>query len=309
MDIHRLHQDGSEAVIAPTGAELQALRLGGADLLWTAGPLWPRHAPLLFPIVGRLKSDTLRYRGTAYAMPKHGFARDQDFAWIERTASTCTLELRDDATTRAAYPFPFRLRAAYTLKAYELRMNVELLNPGDAPLPASLGLHPAFRWPLVPGISKTSHHLVFEQEEPGPLRRLDAQGLLTPELHPTPIQGRELSLREDLFSEDALIFLEPRSRSVRFAAEGAPTLALNWEGFPHLGGWTKPDTGPAFLCIEPWEGYASPVDWDGEFAEKPGNFLLPAGATRHWALGIGLTAESRELPKPALPPGNGDWPG
>lgn len=288
MDIHRLHQDGSEAVIATIGAELQALQLGGADLLWTAGPLWPRHAPLLFPIVGSLTSDTLRHRGTAYAMPKHGFARDRDFAWIERTDTTCTLELRDDDATRAAYPFPFRLTVAYSLKASGLRMGLELHNPGDAPLPASLGLHPAFRWPLAPGIPKAAHRLIFEREEPGPLRRLDARGLLTPELHPTPIQGRELSLREDLFSEDALIFLEPRSRSLRFEAEGAPTLALNWEGFPHLGVWTKPGTGPAYLCIEPWEGYASPVDWDGEFCEKPGSFLLPAGATRHWALGIGL---------------------
>ena len=292
MDMHRLHQASSEAVIAPAGAELQALKLGGSDLLWTAGPLWPRHAPLLFPIVGGLKGDVLHHRGTSYVMPKHGFARDRDFAWIERTATTCTLELRDDAATRAAYPFPFRLTVAYRLKASGLRMDLELHNPGDAPLPASLGLHPAFRWPLAPGIPKAAHRLVFEREEPGSLRRLDPRGLLAPELHPTPIHGRELALREDLFREDALIFLEPRSRSLRFEAEGAPTLALNWEGFPHLGVWTKPDPGPTFLCIEPWEGYASPVDRDGEFTEKPGNFTLPPGATRNWALSIALTADS-----------------
>lgn len=288
MDIHRLHQDGSEALIAPAGAELQALRLGGADLLWTAGPLWPRRSPLLFPIVGGLKGDLLRHRGTAYAMPKHGFARDRDFTWIARSSASCTLELREDAATRAAYPFPFRLTVAYTLDGPSLRMDLALQNPGDAPLPASLGLHPAFRWPLVPGVPKAAHRLVFEKEEPGALRRLDARGLLAPDRHPTPIQGRELPLREALFTEDALIFLEPRSQGLRFEAEGAPSLALSWAGFPHLGVWTKPDSGPAFLCIEPWQGHASPADWDGEFTEKPGSFLLAGGATRRWAFMIAL---------------------
>jgi galactose mutarotase-like enzyme len=136
----------------------------------------------------------------------------------------------------------------------------------------------------VPGIAKTAHRLVFEADEPAPIRRLDVDGLLKPDLQATPIQGRTLPLREELFAEDALIFLEPRSRGLRFEAEGGPALSLRWEGFPHLGVWTKPLPGPAFLCVEPWEGYASPADWDGEFSEKPGSFLIAPGATRRWAL-------------------------
>jgi galactose mutarotase-like enzyme len=289
MDIHRLHRTGTEATVALVGAELQSLRLGGLDLLWTAAPLWPRHAPLLFPIVGGLKDNTLRHLGQAFPMPRHGFARDLAFTWIERTATACTLELRDDATTRAAYPFPFRLSVAYELEAPGLRMTVTLHNPAAAPLPASLGLHPAFRWPLVPGIAKTAHRLVFEVDEPAPIRRLDADGLLKPDPLPTPIHGRTLPLCEELFAEDALLFLEPRSRGLRFEAEGGPALSLRWEGFPHLGVWTKPVPGPAFLCIEPWEGYASPADWDGEFSEKPGSFRVAPGTPRQWALSLALS--------------------
>jgi galactose mutarotase-like enzyme len=288
MDIHQLHQAGTEATVAVFGAELQSLRLGGLDLLWPAGPLWPRHAPLLFPVVGGLRGDALRHRGHSFPMPKHGFARDSAFSWGERTATTCTLELRDDATTRTAYPFPFRLSVAYALAASGLRMGVALHNPADAPLPASLGLHPAFRWPLAPGMPKSAHRLVFESEEPAPMWSLDAAGLLKADPQPTPIHDRALPLREDLFKEDALLFLEPRSRGLRFEAEGGPSLSLRWEGFPHLGVWTKPAPGPAFLCIEPWEGYASPADWDGEFSEKPGSFLVAPGATRRWAFTVGL---------------------
>ncbi|HEY3400284.1 MAG TPA: aldose 1-epimerase family protein [Geothrix sp.] len=286
MDIHQLHAGRAEAAIATAGAELQALRLGGRDLLWDAGPLWPRHSPLLFPIVGGLKDDTLRHQGRTFSMPRHGFARGRDFTWLERTATTCTAELRDDDASRAGYPFPFVLRVAYTLAAESLRMDLSLHNPGPEPLPASLGLHPAFRWPLAPEIPKASHRLVFGNDEPGPLRRLNAEGLLDPALLPTPIQNRVLPLHEGLFEEDALIFLEPRNRSLRFEAQNGPTLALRWEGFPHLGLWTKPDPGPAFLCIEPWEGHADPEGWDGEFSHKPGSFLLPPAATRRWSLTI-----------------------
>jgi galactose mutarotase-like enzyme len=243
---------------------------------------------LLFPIVGGLKDNTLRHLGQAFPMPKHGFARDLAFTWIQRTATACALELKDDAGTRAAYPFPFRLMVAYALEGPGLRMTVTLHNPAEAALPASLGLHPAFRWPLVPGLAKTVHRLVFEADEPAPIRRLDAAGLLKPDPQPTPIQGRTLPLREDLFTEDALLFLEPRSRGLRFEAEGGPALALRWEGFPRLGVWTRPVPGPAFLCIEPWEGYASPAGWDGEFSEKPGSFLVAPGATRQWDFSFAL---------------------
>ena len=284
MDKHRLRSGRAEATISPLGAELQALRLGDLDLLWGAGPLWPRHAPLLFPVVGALAGDQLRHRGRSHPMPKHGFARDRAFAWTHRDETSCRQELRDDAETRVSYPFAFLLEVSYTLGAARLRMDLALHNPGPEPLPASLGLHPAFRWPLAPGLAGQAHRLRFEQAEPGPLHRIDAQGLLRPEPHPTPIQDRVLELREDLFQDDALLFLEPRSRALRYEAEGGPALNLAWEGFPHLGVWTKPVEDSGFLCIEPWQGHADPEGFSGEFSEKPGVVLVEPGGTRRWSL-------------------------
>lgn len=286
MDTLFLSCDGAEARIAHLGAELQHLRLGGLDLLWEAGPLWPRHAPLLFPIVGALREDTLTLQGRRHTLPKHGFARDLPFAWTLREPARCALELTDTPATHAAYPFPFRLGVAYTLTANRLRMEVTLHNPGPAPLPASLGLHPAFRWPLVPACPKRSHRLVFDEAEPAPVHRLTPQGLLDPAPRPSPIQGRQLPLDECLFTEDALLFLSPRSRGLAFEAEGGPTVRLAWEGFPHLGIWTKPDPGPSYLCIEPWEGHADPADWAGDFASKPGSFRVPPGEHRTWSLTV-----------------------
>ena len=292
MDKHRLQNGQAEATIAPLGAEFQSLRLGGLDLLWNAGPLWPRHAPLLFPVVGALAGDQLRHQGHSYLMPKHGFARDRTFTWTRRDEATCSLELRNDAVTQTSFPFAFQLSISYTLVSAALRMDLALNNPGPEPLPASLGLHPAFRWPLAPGLPRQAHRLVFEQAEPGPLRRIDAQGLLRPEPHATPIQDRVLDLREELFQDDALLFLESRSRALCYETQDGPTLKLHWEGFPHLGIWTKPDLGPAenpaFLCIEPWQGHADPQGFAGEFSEKPGNFLVEPGVTRKWGFSVAV---------------------
>jgi hypothetical protein len=76
----------------------------GTEFVWQAEPAWPRHAPLLFPIVGRLANDELRHRGRTYRMTQHGFARDSRFAWAERGESRCVLVLEDSETTRALYP-------------------------------------------------------------------------------------------------------------------------------------------------------------------------------------------------------------
>jgi hypothetical protein len=102
--------------------------------------------------------------------------------------------------------------------------------------------------------------------------------LLLDKTRPTPIQGRTLALREELFAADALILDPVASRSVRFTAAGGPTIKVAWDGFVELGVWMRP--GVDLLCIEPWYGMASPVGFDGEFLDKPGIFRLAPGQSR-----------------------------
>src|ERR1700750_2786883 len=116
IDQHAFSTSGLSACVSADGAELCMLRDGaGMDYLWSAAPVWPRHAPVLFPIVGRLKDDTLRHQGKAYHLPQHGFARDKRFAWLNRSATGCRLVLHEDIETRAVYPFAFRLEIAFAL--------------------------------------------------------------------------------------------------------------------------------------------------------------------------------------------------
>jgi galactose mutarotase-like enzyme len=266
---HTLQSAEIAATIAAHGAELCSLQNAqGLELLWQAEAAWPRHAPLLFPIVGRLKNDQLRHRGKVYPMTQHGFARDLRFDWAERGATSCTLTLSDDAATRSRYPFRFRLAVTYTVKNADLEVVLEITNTGDEMLPASIGAHPAFNWPLLPGLEKQAYELIFSAEEPSPIRRLK-DGLLRAEAEPTPIRGKILSLSERLFTEDAIILDRPASHSVRYAAPRGPSIEISWEGFRELGIWSKP-AGAPFLCIEPWH----------EFADKPGVMHIAPAAKR-----------------------------
>lgn len=274
-----LHHGDYEAEISVHGAELSRFRWRGLDLLWDGDPRWwARRAPVLFPVVGRLNGDTLRHEGRAYRLPQHGFARDLPWEVVEISDHTASLRLRDSLQTREAYPFAFELTQAFTLSDEGLCVVFTLANPGADELIASLGTHPAFRWPL-PGGQREEHRLEFDCEEPSPIRHLN-NGLLHTDPHPSPLASSSLLLTDALFEADALIFDQLRSRRLRYTAPGAPVVELTWD-FPHFGLWTKP--GAPFLCLEPWHGFADLEGWTGEFRDKPGVVSLVPGASRQWS--------------------------
>lgn len=277
MDTYTIASDHLRVSVKAHGAELCRFQAGALDLLWEGDPaVWSGQAPVLFPVVGALKQGRLLHQGKAYPMPKHGFARRLPFRLVRLTGHSCCLRLVDDPGTRASYPFPFQLDVTFEIDGPELNVRYELHNPGDLDLPASFGAHPAFRWPLIPDCPKEAHWVEFEKAEADLLPGVTGEGLLTAPCRPTPVRARHLMLSDDLFAEDALVFSPVQSHRLRYSAPGAPVLEVAWEGFPQLGIWSKPG---AFLCIEPWRGFASPVDFDGEFADKPGVFTVSPGAT------------------------------
>lgn len=287
-DRHDFASPGLTACVMADGAELCVLRdAAGLDYLWSAEPVWPRHAPILFPIVGRLRNDTLTHAGQDYRLTQHGFARDRRFTWMERSPTGCRLALSDDARTRALYPFGFTFEIGYAVAEASLEISFTVMNTGQDVLPASMGAHPAFRWPLLPGVAKDAYSLTFAAEETAPLRGV-VNGLLSEPDRPSPINGRHLPLNEALFAHDALILPNPASRSVTFAAADGPALTVAWEGFPQLGLWSR--IGGDFLCIEPWRGMASPSDFQGDFMQKPWLMLIPAGESRSARLRITVQA-------------------
>jgi galactose mutarotase-like enzyme len=279
------------AEIDPLGAQLSVLRdRGGRDLLWDGDPaVWKGRAPLLFPIVGALAAGTYRLGAKTYRLPRHGFARVSQFKVVAATDTAATFELSADQASLTVYPFQFALEVRFELNGPSLTVTTNLHNRGDQPMPASFGYHPALRWPLPFGRERSRHYIEFEQDEPAPIRRLDADGLLTTVAHPTPIANRRLLLADPLFRDDAAIFDKIRSRSVIYRADAGPQLRVQFPETPYLGVWSKP--GAPFVCIEPWHGIADPVGFTGDFHAKPGVFVVSPGSVRSMAMSITLLAQ------------------
>ena len=280
------------AEIAPLGAELMALRdAEGRDLLWNGDPaFWTGRAPILFPTVGTLPDDTYRLGDRTYTLPRHGFARRKTFEVAARGTDRATFRLEADDDTRAVYPFDFRLDLVFAIEGARLAMTAILDNTGTAPLPAGFGFHPAFRWPLPYGEPRAEHAIVFEEEEPAPIRRLGQGNLVSPEPVPTPVRGRVLPLEDGLFRNDAIIMPDPASRRLTYGAPRGPKLAIDYADFPQLGIWTRPGAG--YVCIEPWQSFATYAGFSGELWDKPGIVRLEPGERRRWTMGVTLEPAS-----------------
>ena len=90
------------------GAELVSIQCDGKEYLWNGDDkFWNRHAPILFPIVGKLADDKLRIEGHEYTMKQHGFARDTEFMEQE---GWYVIARRDDELIHTNSPYVFDLR-------------------------------------------------------------------------------------------------------------------------------------------------------------------------------------------------------
>lgn len=267
--------------IAAQGAELTSFvnLATGLDYVWPADPAqWARHAPLLFPIVGRLPDDTYLHNGQAYKLSQHGFARDHEFQLIQEDAASLTFQLMASAATKAIYPFEFDLRVRYELRGTTLHVGWPVRNPAaaDQDLLFSIGAHPAFRCPLRPEAGEQFADYAFHFDHPVTLRRqLLRGGLRSGETAPVLDQQAALPLSYELFADDALVFdhFDFTRITLQKADKTGPFVRMQFDGFPYLGLWTK-GPGAAFACIEPWQGVASAVGAPQELRDKEGMLTL-----------------------------------
>ena len=256
------------------GAELSSIRnAAGAEFLWQGNPeYWAGQAPVLFPIVGRLRNDEYELNGKTYSLLQHGFARKSVFTLVEKTDTSLTFELRDSAETRAVYPFSFSLQIIYRLSANRLAIEYLVKNTGGETLPFSIGAHPAFNLPAAPGECR----IEFEKPETL-LTHVLNNGLFHGETVPVLNNETTLTITKNTFDRDALVFHNTASSSVKLYAKNKTAVTFEYPEFTQLGIWAKP--GAPYVCIEPWFGYADSSEPYGSFTNKPGLINLAAGNT------------------------------
>lgn len=268
----------------PLGGELVRLQCDGLDYLWDGDPAyWSGRNPILFPIVGNLKDESVVIGARTFHMARHGFARRSTFSVAEQGEDFAVFQLRESAGTLEQYPFPFSLRVTHRLLDNGFSTRFQVSNPGPAPMPFCIGAHTAFRCPLTPEERFEDYCLVFDHPETADSLLLSPRGLLRSG------QGRRflshedaLPLRYDDFAQlDTLIFQGLRSTGVCLrSGRTGRGVRMEFDGFPLIAFWTKGDLRAPFLCLEPWHGCAAFEEEDGQFLHKPHCVLLEPGAEK-----------------------------
>lgn len=244
------------------------------EYIWQADKtIWNRHAPNLFPIVGKLKDGRYTYQNKSYQLPQHGFARDNEFICIENSDSVVIFELTANEKLLTVFPFHFSLQIKYTLVQNNLKVSYSVFNPDNNVLYFSIGAHPAFNCPLSDDEVFEDYELIFPNINSLSINELN-DGLITEQTKTIELHHNRLSVNQQLFDKDALVFTGNQIDEVQLISKktkkGVALKSLNW---PYFGIWTKKQTSQ-FVCLEPWFGIADSDDATEDFTTKTGIIKL-----------------------------------
>lgn len=271
--------------ISSSGAEIRELKLhkSAHNWIWPSLNPWKRSAPILFPIVGRLKRDKYHYESKEFTLSQHGFARDSDFSLVEKSEKSALLRLCESADSLKKYPFCFELDVEYSLEDDRLRVVFTVKNRDHKRMYFNIGWHPAF---VLPGQNLESPLNLKVSPHVERYQTLE-DGLLKDETFSLQNNQGFLQLHAETVSRDALIFRNCglKQLNLRDALENKIEMSCN---APHLGVWTKDVS--KFVCLEPWWGYADSQAVSGVLTEKPGiQSLAPCDA---WSSEIIVTVRN-----------------
>ena len=265
------------------GGELLSFKIDGVekihqgkDTLDENGKVyWKRHAPVLFPIVGKLKRGHTLINGRTYEMGQHGFARDLEFEAITKLDNFQQYVLRSNNYTLARFPYSFELYTTYKCDKNILTVEYKVVNSGYTNMPFSIGGHPAFKIDQD-DMKRGNYYLEFADEEPNCHFLYLVDGLVgTDYAKNRLIDNKYLELDEHTLDNDAIIVKGIKNKKIYLnnSRTKRRVLTLEYGDFNYLGIWSKP--GAPFLCLEPWTSTADRVYGDGVFAKKPDTIILP----------------------------------
>jgi len=272
--------ENSELIVEinEAGAELNRIynKKTKIDYLWSGDPkFWGRKAPILFPIVGKLKSNRMIYKGNEYHMPQHGFARDSHFRIEESGLTKTVFSFKSDETTKKMFPFDWSLFIEYNIKHNELEVKTKVINDSNSEyLYFSIGYHPAFCVPFDENLKFEDYSIHFNADEKSE-RWLIKDGLIDTATE-LAFDNGILPLDYGIFEKDALVFKGLKSNEIQIMSQNSKHgISFSFNEFPYVGIWSKP--GSAFVCIEPWHGIADNIKSNGDFTLKEGILKLDPG--------------------------------
>ena len=149
--IYTLRNSEMEVQVSSKGGELVSMKdADQTEYIWSGdATYWKRHAPQLFPCIGRLTNNQYRMDGALHEMGQHGFLRDYELTKVEseeqagaetvrdaagqagakaETVTSLHLQLQSDTSTRQLYDRDWTVDIFYSLCGKTLSVRFQVRN-------------------------------------------------------------------------------------------------------------------------------------------------------------------------------------
>lgn len=250
-----LKNDKLTVLIAELGAEIKSIKSSdGIEYIWQGGITdRERTAPIIFPIIGRLRDDYYTHEGASYGMGMHGLLRQTVFERVEQSEAYAKFCIKSTENTKKQYPFDFMFTVEYTLVDDTLTVHYDVLNTGDVDMYYSVGAHLGFNVPFTKSGNFDQYYLEFDEECTPNGYTVTDDGFITGEKGPfglifdkiLPLAGQEIFV--------PTVLLEGMSKGVTLKCNRTRRkIRLRYDDFKYLALWHE-DKGE-YICIEPWTG-------------------------------------------------------
>lgn len=261
--IYTIKNDKIEVSVEDLGAQMRSIKdAEGKEYLWQGDEkYWNGSAPNLFPYIARLTEGKYTLRGKTYEMPKHGFLRNSVLKLKEKTQTKMVFSLKDSEETYKMYPYHFEIKVKYELFENELKVSYNVTNKDKKVMYFGIGGHPGFQVPIEKELSFEDYFIEFakgtEMKRVGMSEDCFVMG--NEKVFPLE-ENRRLSLRHNLFDDDAIILKDAPSRVALASEKGSVRIEMETSHLGYLGIWHKPASDAPYVCIEPWSSLPSRKD-------------------------------------------------
>ncbi len=292
--LYQLQNDLMTACISRTGSELRSLTdRTGTEYIWQGdAAYWPEHAPLLFPVCGRLPAGRYTYHGQTYCLPIHGFLSSRTMQPVQISRESLTLRLDADEETLSAYPFRFSLSVTSSLSGTSFIQSISVTNTGSSDMPFAVGFHPGFRVPLRNGASFEEAQLHFPLCTTAPEKMIISPNGLFDGETPAPDAAKGLRFTDRSLFADSAFYRGLGDRAVLTYTPDGDTVTLDCPGAFYWGFWQAKAPDTPYLCLEPWFGSPSREGQSPAMETKPDMTWLAPGDSRTYTLTITVNASA-----------------